>query len=117
MALKIFDEETGKEYPITQVETAKSPDFKEIYTTGTSGGGFGPYDLRLNFYDTEIDKKTKNSKEYYIEKRIVKGTVIMSFASAKQLHKWLGKQLERYEKASGHPVYTGEITPSVDGDV
>jgi hypothetical protein len=117
MTLKIIDEDDEKEYLISKIETENSPDFKEFYVTETFGGGFGPYDMRLSFYDSRIEKKQDHKKVEFIEKRIVKDMVIMSFASAKQLHTWLGKQLELYEKASGHPIYAGMAAASVDGDV
>jgi hypothetical protein len=71
------------------------------------GGGFGPYDMRMSFYDTKIEKQ-KNKK--IVEKRIVKGAIIMPYASSKQLYLWLGKQLDDYEKRAGCKIFTGPET-------
>jgi hypothetical protein len=110
MPLVVHDE-FGKVSVITSIVTEQIPDHKEFYVTGTFGGGFGPYDMRMSFYDSKIEKIKKD----IIEKRQVKTTVIMSYASAKQLYEWLGNNLKEYEGKAGHEIYIGsEEQPQAD---
>jgi len=50
------------------------------------------------------------------EKRIVKSTVVMPYAAAKQLSIWLQKHLRNYEELAGHEIYVGEKELGVMSD-
>lgn len=107
MPIIATDEDTGEEIVIDTVDIVQAPDFKEIYVTGTMGGAFGPYDLRMTFYDSKIEKKIEKKNKKLVERRDVKGSVIMPFAAAKQLSLWLEKQLTEYEQRAGHEIFIG----------
>jgi len=111
----MVDEDTGKEKVITDkdVKIEKHPDYIESYVVGTQGGPFGPYDFRMSFYDIKPEKD-EDGKVY--EKRILKSTVVMSYASAKQLSIWLQKHLRDYEEIAGHEIYVGEKKLSAESE-
>lgn len=92
------------------IKREMAPDYKSIYATGAEGGNYGPYDLRIKFYDLDIDLDEQPDKITQIQTHIFKGSVVLSYAAAKQLSEWLIRHLERYEAESGRPIYTGDVS-------
>jgi hypothetical protein len=90
-----------------KVKKEKSPDYRIIYATGAEGGNFGAYDLRISFYDTDVQPYEEQLGSEKIAKRIFKETIVLSYAAAKELSDWLVRHIEYYEKESGMPIYTG----------
>jgi hypothetical protein len=107
MKVKVVDE-NGKTQVVKKVVEEKSPNYIEIYATSIEGGPFGPYDFRLNFYEESIEKSNAGN---VIVKRNHKAKVIVSYATAKQLVKWMEKHLDIYEKDSGHEIFVGNEIP------
>ena len=101
----VIKDEDGKNIVVTKVKIENAPGFTETYATGVQGGNFGPYDFRLAFYDQKVEKD--EDKEYY-EKRLVKQSIIVPYATAKQMSIWLKKHIDEFEKLIGHEIYIGE---------
>lgn len=102
----IVKDETGKDIVVNKVKIENAPGLTETYATGVQGGSFGPYDFRLSFYDQKVEMD-EETKEFY-EIRNIKQSIIIPFATAKQMSDWLKKHLDEYEKLSGHEIYIGE---------
>jgi hypothetical protein len=100
-------DETGKVQKIEKMVEEKSPNYMEVYATGIEGGPFGPYDFRMNFYEESMEKDRDGN--LFLEKNH-KVKVVVSYATAKQLARWINKHLDSYEKNSGHEIFIGEET-------
>jgi hypothetical protein len=97
--------EKGEKIIVDKVKKEKDPNYSVIYATGAFGGPNGPYDFRINFYDGGLAQDENG--EYY-ERRTINSSVILSYASAKQLADWILGHLESYEKEMGHEIYAGK---------
>lgn len=101
-------ENNGENNKTIVIKQTRSPDYNCIYAVGAMGGNYGPYDLRIHFYDVEVEVDTEAKPPTEIQTRTLKTSVILSYAAAKQLSEWLKNHLEHYEKESGRPIFTGE---------
>lgn len=95
-------------------EFKKDKDFKKYYAVGAVGGFKNKYDFRLSFYDIESndliiksdpikidpdlsdEEKLKKFNKLTMEKTLL-FELIMTEQSVRELHKFLGKELDMLE--------------------
>jgi len=94
----------------------KSEGFKQYYVTGAVGGFRNPYDFRLSMYNIESNdflvetldiKDNKSKSEEDLSKKLAKidfihtlvCELIMTEQAARELHAFLGKELNQVEKS------------------
>lgn len=115
----IVRDDDGGKIMGTRIKREKVPDYKEIYVTWADGARYGPYGMKISFFDQIVDED-ENSQPY--ETWLKKVTLIMPFASAKELATWLQVQIDAFEKESGGPIYIGrpkqssELSQSLPSD-
>ena len=108
-------EEKQKKIRLGNIIYEKTPDFKSYYITGAIGGFRNPYDCRLAFYNADTtefmiktepikkdqslpeEEKIKTMQETTMKNKVM-CEIIMSARAAKELHDFLGKELEFLEK-------------------
>lgn len=102
----IVRDDEGKEVEVKKVRNEKGPGFSETYATGVQGGSFGPYDFRLSFFDQRVEKDEKTGELYELHE--IRQSIIMPYATAKQMSIWLKTHLDEFEKRAGHEIYIGQ---------
>ncbi len=95
-------EETKKTKEIIQ----RTKEFRNIYAIGAFGG-WTPYDFRMEVY-SEILPGTEDAIM-----RMSDALIIMTPKATKELHLWLAKNIEEYEKKNG-VIEIEEKKPSKD---
>ncbi|MDD2754396.1 MAG: DUF3467 domain-containing protein [Methanothrix sp.] len=102
----IIKDGEGKDVVVSKTKNVKAPGFSETYATGVQGGAFGPYDFRLVFFEQRVEPDEKTGELYEVHE--VRQSIVVPYATAKQLSIWLKNHLDEYEKMAGHEIYIGE---------
>jgi hypothetical protein len=100
---RIKDDDSGKIKGMA-IKRETAIDHKEIYVTWGESLRFSPYGMKISFFDTIIAEDDDNQR---CEKWLKKITLIMPFATVKEVTTWLQEEIEAIEKEFGRPIYVG----------
>ena len=106
------------------IRCVPAPDYREIYAHGAKGGVLGTYHYRIDFYRDDVPPLTfierdgkitgLDAEKAGIERRI-QCSVYLSLPFAKELIRWLDKNLNEYEEEHGAIHLSGEPTTKPSG--